>query len=83
MLHVQTVIKEKVDKIYILKNGKILIYQKDKPTLCVMNQYTFKKEFSLDIKNKLDDLIILSTGNIALSVGESVFIHKINKIFKK
>ena len=79
MLHVQAVIKEKVDKIYILKNGKILIYQKDKHILCVINQNTFMKEFSLDIKNKLDDLIILSTGNIAVSVGESVFIHKIDK----
>lgn len=80
MSQVQAVIKEKVDKIYILKDNRILIYKKDQHTLCVMNnQNTFMKEIKLELNNKLDDLIILSNGNIVISIGESVYIYKIDK----
>ena len=60
MSQVQVVIKEKVDKIYILKDNRILIYKKDQHILYVMNsQNTFMKEIQLKLNNKLDDLIIL------------------------
>jgi hypothetical protein len=69
MSQVQVVIKEKVDKIYILKDNRILIYKKDQHILYVMNsQNTFMKEIQLKLNNKLDDLIILSNGNIVISL---------------
>ena len=80
MSQVQAVIKEKVDKIYILKDNRLLIYKKELHILYVMNsQNTFIKEIKLELNNKLDDIIILSNGNIVLSIGESVYIYKINK----
>ena len=44
-----------------------------------MNQITFMKEITLELKNKIDHLIILSSGNIAICIGEYVFIYKIDK----
>ena len=80
MSQVQAVIKEKVDKIYILKDNRLLIYKKELHILYVVNsQNTFIKEITLELNNKLDDIIILSNGNIVLSIGESVYIYKINK----
>jgi hypothetical protein len=53
MSQVQAVIKEKVDKIYILKDNRILIYKKDQHILYVMNsQNTFMKEIQLKLNNK-------------------------------
>lgn len=78
MSQVLAVIKEKVDKIYILKDNSILIYEKDVHIIYVMNKNTFMKEKTLKLENKLDDLIILSNGNIAISIGESIFIYKID-----
>ena len=83
MSEITAVFKEKADKIYILKDNRILIYQKNEHTLNIINQNTFKKEAELNLKNKLDDLIILSNDNIAISISTSVFIYKIeNNNFK-
>ena len=79
MLQVIAVIKDTVDKIYILKDDRILIYKKNDKILYVMNKNTFKKEATLKLINKLDDLIILSNGNIAISINTSIFIYKIDK----
>ena len=79
MLQVIAVIKDTVDKIYILKDNRILIYKKNAQILYVMNKNTFKKEATLKLINKLDDLIILSNGNIAISINTSIFIYKIDK----
>ena len=79
MLQVIAVIKDTVDKIYILKDNRILVYKKKGQILYVMNKNTFKKEATLKLINKLDDLIILSNGNIAISINTSIFIYKIDK----
>ena len=44
MSEITAVFKEKADKIYILKDNRILIYQKNEHTLNIINQNTFKKE---------------------------------------
>ena len=79
MLQVIAVIKDTVDKIYILKDNRILIYKKKDQFLYVMNKNTFKKEATLKLINNLDDLIILSNGNIAISISTSIFIYKVDK----
>jgi hypothetical protein len=52
MSQVQAVIKEKVDKIYILKDNRLLIYKKKPYILYVVNsQNTFTKEIKLELNN--------------------------------
>ena len=79
MIQIESVVKQKVDEIFILKDNRILIYNKDDNIIFVMNQDSFKNEIQYKIKNKINDLIILSNGNIAISIGESVHIYQINK----
>ena len=46
MSQIIAVIKEKIDKIYILKGNRILIYEKDKQSsLCNESNYFYERDY--------------------------------------
>ena len=80
MSQIQAVVKENINKIYILKDKRILIlYNNENSTIIIMNQNTFIKEIKYEINAKINDLIILSNGNFAISFNKLIQIFQINK----
>ena len=80
MSQIQAVVKENINKIYILEDKRILIlYNNENSTIIIMNQNTFIKEIKYEINAKINDLIILSNGNFAISFNKLIQIFQINK----
>ena len=81
-LQVKVIIHQSIDKMLILKDQRILIlfYNNDNTIILVLNKKTYKKEIEFRILNtKINDLIILSNGNLVISYNKCVQIYKINK----
>ena len=47
MIQIESIVKQKVDEIFILKDNRILIYNKDDNIIFVMNQDSFKKKYNM------------------------------------
>ena len=79
-IQIKTIIKAKISKIFILKDKRfLLLCKRGFPSISVMNNRNFKKEIEFKINKQINDLILLSNGNLLISFDKKVYIYKINK----